>query len=214
MMSPLAVAQYIPNNSIHFDVCIIDEASQMPPEDAIGALFRSHQTMVVGDTKQLPPSNFFNKVYADDGSDDDQSDAVTEESVLEMANSAFRPRRMLRWHYRSRHSKLIGFSNRVMYDDDLVVFPSANEDDPSMGVYLVQTFGIYKAGLNPVEADAVVEAALSFMRSDKHRSLGIVAINKAQADYINERLQYAIARDISSRWMRSLKEKARMGVST
>ena len=59
MMSPLAVAQYVPKGAIHFDLCIIDEASQMPPESAVGALLRCGQTMVVGDTKQLPPSSFF-----------------------------------------------------------------------------------------------------------------------------------------------------------
>ncbi|AUW46840.1 DUF4011 domain-containing protein [Rhizobium leguminosarum] len=206
MMSPLAVAQYIQKNTIEFDICIIDEASQMPPEDAIGALFRSRQAMIVGDTQQLPPTNFFHKSIADTA-DDEESDAVTEESVLEMANSAFRPRRMLTWHYRSKHSALIRFSNNVIYRNRLTVFPSANEDNPKMGVSLVQTGGIYKAGVNTTEAHAVVEAALSFMRHDAGRSLGIVAVNKAQADYINERLQYEIARDRAAgdyvdRWLR------------
>lgn len=194
MMSPLAVAQYIQKNTLEFDLCIIDEASQMPPEDAIGALFRSRQALIVGDTQQLPPTNFFHKNIADNA-DDEETDAVTEESVLEMANSAFRPRRMLTWHYRSKHSGLIRFSNNLIYRDRLTVFPSANEDNPKMGVSLVQTGGFYKAGLNTTEAHAVVEAALSFMRHDPERSLGIVAVNKAQADYINERLQYEIARD-------------------
>ncbi|MEH6691127.1 MAG: DUF4011 domain-containing protein [Pseudorhizobium pelagicum] len=194
MMSPLAVAQYIPKNSMEFDICIIDEASQMPPEDAIGALFRSRQAMVVGDTQQLPPTNFFQKTIAE-GNDDEEADVVTEESILEMANSAFRPRRMLTWHYRSRHSGLIKFSNNIIYQDRLTVFPSANEDHPKMGVRLVSTGGLYKTGLNTTEAHAVVEAALQFMRSDPNRSLGIVAVNKAQAEYINERLQYEIARD-------------------
>ncbi|WP_442866786.1 AAA domain-containing protein [Agrobacterium sp. ST15.13.015] len=205
MMSPLAVAQYIQKNTLEFDICIIDEASQMPPEDAIGALFRSRQAMIVGDTQQLPPTNFFHKSIADTA-DDEETDAVTEESVLEMANSAFRPRRMLTWHYRSKHSGLIRFSNGLIYRDRLTVFPSANEDNPRMGVSLVQTNGIYKAGVNTTEAHAVVEAALDFMRHDPTRSLGIVAVNKAQADYINERLQYEIARDAAAgefvdRWL-------------
>ncbi|WP_438748241.1 DUF4011 domain-containing protein [Pararhizobium sp. O133] len=193
MMSPLAVAQYIQKNTLEFDVCIIDEASQMPPEDAIGALFRSRQAMIVGDTQQLPPSNFFHKSISD-AADDEETDAVTEESVLEMANTAFRPRRMLTWHYRSKHSGLIKFSNNIIYQDRLTVFPSAHEDNPTMGVGLVNTNGLYKAGVNTTEAHAVVEAALEFMSSDSSRSLGIVAVNKAQADYINERLQYEIPR--------------------
>ncbi|MDM9621105.1 DUF4011 domain-containing protein [Rhizobium sp. S96] len=205
MMSPLAVAQYIQKNTIDFDICIIDEASQMPPEDAIGALFRSRQAMIVGDTQQLPPTNFFHKTIADT-TEDEETDAVTEESVLEMANSAFRPRRMLTWHYRSKHSGLIRFSNNIIYQDKLTVFPSANEDNPRMGVVVVPTGGIYKAGVNTNEAHAVVEAALEFMTHDATRSLGIVAVNKAQSDYINERLQYEIARnkaasDYVDRWL-------------
>ncbi|MER9612174.1 DUF4011 domain-containing protein [Mesorhizobium sp. M0312] len=194
IMSPLAVARYIPKGSAEFDLCIIDEASQMPPEDAIGALFRARQAMVVGDTKQLPPTNFFHQVF-DDQEEDDDADPVTDESVLEMANATFRPKRMLRWHYRSRNSALIRFSNRIMYDDNLVVFPSPNEEDKSTGVSLVETNGIYKAGLNDIEAHNVVEHALVLMRKHPERSLGIVAVNKSQAEHIRELLDYQIARD-------------------
>jgi superfamily I DNA and/or RNA helicase len=109
MMSPLAVAQYLRKEDIIFDLVIIDEASQMPPEDALGALIRAKQVMVVGDTNQLPPTTFFRKMVDDEDVDEDE--AVLEESILEMANAAFRPPRRLRWHYRSRHSALINFSS-------------------------------------------------------------------------------------------------------
>ena len=72
MMSPLAVAQYIPRGTVEFDLCIIDEASQMPPEDAFGALVRSKQTMIVGDTNQLPPTSFFRRMIDEEDSDDDE----------------------------------------------------------------------------------------------------------------------------------------------
>src|SRR5437588_10233753 len=85
MMSPLAVAQYVPKGSIHFDLCIIDEASQMPPESAIGALLRCSQTVVVGDTNQLPPSTFFKTLIDDEEADEDES--VLNESILEMAKA-------------------------------------------------------------------------------------------------------------------------------
>jgi very-short-patch-repair endonuclease len=185
MMSPLSVAQFIPKQTIQFDLCIIDEASQMPPEDAIGALYRSHQTMIVGDTNQLPPSNFFKKMLDDDG-DDDEQEAVLEESILEMANSTFRPTRRLRWHYRSRHSALISFSNRLIYNDDLVIFPSPEESRPEMGVSLQLVSGRYKSGLNVDEARTVVEAARDFMKTHPDRSLGIVTLNKAQSEHISE----------------------------
>jgi hypothetical protein len=190
MMSPLAVAQYVPKNSMHFDLCIIDEASQMPPESAIGALLRCTKTVVVGDTNQLPPSSFFKTMVDDEGADEDET--VLNESVLEMANATFRPARRLRWHYRSRHSGLIKFSNRLVYEDNLVVFPSATESISRMGIEFRAVSGRYKAGTNPVEAKTIVEAALEFMRTDPNRSLGVVTLNQKQMELIREEFEYVV----------------------
>jgi very-short-patch-repair endonuclease len=192
MMSPLAVAQYVPKGSVHFDLCIIDEASQMPPESALGALLRSAQTMVVGDTNQLPPTNFFKTVIDDEEADEDES--VLNESILEMANATFRPARRLRWHYRSRHSGLIKFSNRLVYNNDLIVFPSATESIARMGVEYRRVEGRYKAGTNPVEAQTLIDVAVEFMRTDPDRSLGIVTLNQKQRDLILEEFEFATAR--------------------
>jgi superfamily I DNA and/or RNA helicase len=123
----------------------------------------------VGDADHL---NFFKTLVDDDEADEDE--AVLSESVLEMANATFRPARRLRWHYRSRHSGLIKFSNRLVYDDNLIVFPSATEAMTRMGVEYRQIEGRYKAGTNPIEAKAMVDAALEFMRTDPDRSLGVV----------------------------------------
>lgn len=193
MMSPLAVAQYVKKGAVHFDLCLIDEASQMPPEAAIGALLRSKQIVVVGDTNQLPPSNFFKKTFEDTEVEED--DTVIDESILEMAKGTYRPSRRLRWHYRSRHSGLIQFSNRMVYQDNLVVFPSATESLTRMGVEFRATKGLYKSGTNPKEARAVVEAALDFMRHDSGRSLGIVTLNQAQQALIREEFEYALSND-------------------
>ena len=59
MMSPLSVAQYLDPSTTKFDVIIFDEASQVKPEDAIGALLRGNQAVVMGDSRQLPPTDFF-----------------------------------------------------------------------------------------------------------------------------------------------------------
>jgi superfamily I DNA and/or RNA helicase len=109
-----------------------------------------------------------------------------------MANATFRPARRLRWHYRSRHSGLIKFSNRLVYDDDLIVFPSATESMSRMGVELRHLAGRYKAGTNPIEAKAMVEAAFEFMRTDANRSLGIVTLNQKQRDLMSEEFEYAL----------------------
>ncbi len=192
MMSPLAVAQYLPSTAM-FDLCIIDEASQMPPEDAVGALYRSRQAMVVGDTNQLPPTSFFRKMIEDEDLDED--DAVLDESILEMANGVFRPARRLRWHYRSKHSGLIAFSNQHIYDNDLIVFPSPSESRPDMGVSLVSVGGRYKAGVNGDEAAAMVQATLRFMREYPDRSLGLVTLNQKQRDLLLEEWDRALAKD-------------------
>ena len=192
MMSPLAVAQYLPSTAM-FDLCIIDEASQMPPEDAVGALSRSKQAMVVGDTNQLPPTSFFRKLIDDDEVDEDE--AVLDESILELANGVFRPARRLRWHYRSRHSGLISFSNQHIYDNDLIVFPSPREKRPDMGVSLVSVAGRYKSGLNAEEAATMITATLRFMREHPDRSLGLVTLNQKQRDLLLEEWEHALAKD-------------------
>lgn len=190
MMSPLAVAQYLKKGGIRFDLCIIDEASQMPPEDALGALIRCDQAVVVGDTNQLPPSSFFRSMIVDEEVDEDES--VLEESILEMANIAFRPKRRLRWHYRSRHSGLIKFSNRLIYDDDLIVFPSPYEEKEGMGVSYVKVEGSYKSGINSREASVIIDAILDFMLHNPVRSLGVVTLNQKQRDLIIEELEYSL----------------------
>ncbi|WMT87483.1 DUF3320 domain-containing protein [Pelagibacterium sp. 26DY04] len=195
MMSPLAVAQYLSPN-MEFDLCIIDEASQMPPEDAVGALYRSKQTMVVGDTNQLPPTSFFKKMLEDDEADEDE--VVEDESVLEMANAVFRPARRLRWHYRSKHSGLIQFSNEHVYDNNLIVFPSPREAHPQMGVSLVPVVGNYKSGVNSEEARTMIDAALQFMRSTPNRSLGLVTLNQKQRDLLLEEWDRTLNRDTTA----------------
>jgi hypothetical protein len=192
MMSPLAVAQYLPSTAM-FDLCIIDEASQMPPEDAVGALSRSKQAMVVGDTNQLPPTSFFRKMIEDDEVDEDE--AVLDESILELANGVFRPARRLRWHYRSKHSGLISFSNQHIYDNDLIVFPSPSENRPDMGVSLVPVAGRYKSGVNGEEAATMIKATLRFMREHPDRSLGLVTLNQKQRDLLLEEWEHALAKD-------------------
>lgn len=181
MMSPLAVAQYL-RQGMRFDLVVIDEASQMTPENAIGAISRADQTVIVGDTKQLPPTSFFQKVLDDSDTDEDLRE--DSESILDMANVAFMPVRQLRWHYRSRHSALIQFSNQWMYKGELTIFPSAQEDHPDLGVELVEVPGIYKGRRNEIEARAIVAAAVHHMTHRPELSLGICTMNSDQKDLI------------------------------
>ncbi len=130
LMSPLSVAQYLPPGLIKFDMLVIDEASQVRPEDAIGAIARCNQVVVVGDDEQLPPTNFFNRMINDGEDEDEVDEDVVEgaprratlkdiESILNLC-SRF-PQRMLRWHYRSEHPGLIAISNRNFYRNQLLL---------------------------------------------------------------------------------------------
>jgi very-short-patch-repair endonuclease/DNA polymerase III delta prime subunit len=179
MMSPASVAQFIPSNSIRFDLIIIDEASQMRPEEALGVIARGKQLVVVGDPMQLPPTDFFKSIGNVDGDD--------EESILDMTMKTFSVRR-LKWHYRSRHESLIAFSNKHFYDNTLTVFPSPSRKFAINFHHIAE--GLYQSGVNvnPIEAKRVVEATLEFMRSYPNLSLGVVALNKTQRDLIEEEM--------------------------
>ena len=82
LMSPLSVAQYLPADSAAFDLIVFDEASQIPVWDAIGVIARGKQLIVVGDPKQMPPTNFFQKGEneSDDSTPEDTEDL---ESILD-----------------------------------------------------------------------------------------------------------------------------------
>ena len=189
MMSPLAVAQYLPKGKTEFDLVIIDEASQMTPENAVGALVRAKQTVVVGDTHQLPPTKFFQRM---EDKETDGNEKTTEESILEMANACF-SFRQLRWHYRSRDSRLIDFCNKHVYDNRLIIFPTA-EKNQDMGVSCLKVNGIYSAGLNNQEAETMKDAIIEFMKKHEDSSLGVVLMNKKQCDLLTEKMDYAMER--------------------
>jgi hypothetical protein len=194
MMSPLSVAQYLPRTPGLFDLLVIDEASQMRPEDALGAIARARQVVVVGDQKQLPPTSFFDRAELDD--DDNEEDPSAMESILDRARASLSPARRLQWHYRSRHESLIAFSNRRFYDDDLLLFPSPVLDTRELGVSMLYVEGAkYQKGLNPLEAAEVAAAAVTHMRDRRNETLGVVAANKEQAEYIRAEIDRLAAQD-------------------
>jgi len=191
MMGPLSVAQYLTPGQIKFDLLIVDEASQLRPEDALGAISRAEQLVIVGDQKQLPPSSFFERIGDDDDTEEDEKAAVEDaESILDVAASLYRPARMLKWHYRSRHASLIAFSNREFYKNQLIVFPSPMPHDKALGVKFVHVLdGVFEDRRNYVEARRVVRSALDHMEQRKGETLGIVAMNAPQRELIEELLE-------------------------
>lgn len=196
MMSPLSVSEYINRSDFKFDLVVYDEASQIKPEDALGAMLRANQFVVVGDEMQLPPTSFFNtsEVSLDDDLDDeDMEDINAAESILEKANTSFGPPRMLGWHYRSRHPSLIAYSNREFYDDRLNVFPAPFSENPKFGIKSHYVEGVYLGQSNLLEAEKIVAGVVSYILEEPDNSIGIVAMNEKQRELISGLLDQEFA---------------------
>ena len=135
MMTPLAVAQFLAPEAISFDLVIMDEASQINPEDAWGAIARGDQLVIVGDQKQMPPSDFFSSALEEDESPDEENetDGGKSESILDASVASLLPTQ-LKWHYRSRHETLIAPANCFSYDNSLVLFPHPDRKHPELGM--------------------------------------------------------------------------------
>lgn len=200
LMSPLSIAQYLAPGRLKFDLLLIDEASQVRPEDALGAVARANQIVVVGDAKQLPPTNFFNRLVAegDEPEDIDASDGSpvigAMESILSLCDATLANRAMLRWHYRSHHPALIAVSNHSFYENKLLLPPSVAIGQVADGLGIVfhkMPSGGYDRGrsaTNTVEADLVAEAACDFVRAYPDKTLGIGTFSVAQRDVIRDRI--------------------------
>ena len=203
LMSPISVAQFLPPGKISFDLLVIDEASQVRPEDALGVIARAKQIVVVGDQKQLPPTSFFSRLI-DNTEDDDDNDeyngaksTADMESILSLCNARCLRSRMLEWHYRSRSPSLIRVSNTEFYEDKLVLPPSSLLSNPNYGLKYFRVPGVYarsgsglgRQGTNQIEAESVAKAVEKHAQEKPDCSLGIVAFSKAQADMLTEVLE-------------------------
>jgi very-short-patch-repair endonuclease len=195
MMSPLSIANFIPPGAIDFDLVIFDEASQVRPADALGAVVRGRQVVVVGDSKQLPPTSFFDTLVSQEAESDDEELATSDiESILGLFCSRGAHQRMLRWHYRSRHESLIAVSNHLFYDNRLIVFPSPDQERRELGLIYRRLenapYDRSRTRTNPGEARAVAEAVIAHAREqlrkpEKERlTLGVAAFSVAQMDAI------------------------------
>jgi very-short-patch-repair endonuclease len=188
MMSPMSVATYLEQGAISFDLVIFDEASQVKVVEGLGALLRGEQAVVVGDTKQLPPTDFFSQVLELDDEEAEESQTADIESILSMFLSKGAPEKLLRWHYRSRHDSLITVSNEEFYEGKLMVFPSPGVNPYAKGLcYRLNRDSVYERGgsrTNPIEAKEVAEAVIEHAKNTPELTLGVVAFSTAQRDRI------------------------------
>ena len=191
-MSPLLVAEMIPAEAELFDVVIFDEASQIPPAEAIGSLARAPQVVIAGDDRQLPPTSFFSaQVENDDEDEDDVDGALTSdiESILDVAKAGLIREEMLRWHYRSRDGRLIAFSNANIYGNGLTAFPGISLTAP-IGHHLVSFRPLpQQTPSNPDEVEQVVDMVIDHARQRPHESLGVIAFGIRHANNIDDALR-------------------------
>ena len=226
LMSPLSVADTLPCSSELFDVVIFDEASQVPLEDAVPALYRAEQCIVVGDQMQLPPTQFF--ASARSGDDErvafEENDANVEyeldaDSLLNHAARSL-PSSLLAWHYRSRDEALISFCNQAFYAGRLLTIPTPQRGeargeirvrdaaDGKRGAHEALARSVsfhrlegapYESRRNPKEARYIAELVRELLIASTGMSLGIVAFSEAQQDEIERALNDLAADDADFR---------------
>ena len=191
LMSPISVAQYIDLKAEKFDLVIFDEASQMPTSEAVGAIARGKALVVVGDSKQMPPTSFFSANPVDE----EEADVDDMESILDDCITLSLCEHQLNWHYRSKHESLIAFSNSQYYGNNLLTFPSI--DDHVAKVTLVPVNGVYDKGRtrsNPEESKAIVREIIRRLSDTELQkySIGVVAFSRVQGDLIEDDLFEAL----------------------
>lgn len=201
MMSPMSLAQFIEPGELEFDLVLMDEASQIRPVEALGAVARANQLVVVGDDKQLPPTSFFDRLVEEDeitaeGEEETQFHVTDVESILGLCNAQGVPSRMLRWHYRSQHESLIAVSNLEFYKR-LFIVPSA--DSEGLGLHFKKVDGVYDRGhsaTNRIEAKKIAEAVMNHANKYKlcdpcpeGMSLGVGTFSVAQREAILDELE-------------------------
>ncbi|MEY4489843.1 MAG: hypothetical protein RIQ79_2351, partial [Verrucomicrobiota bacterium] len=218
LMSPLSVSDTLPLDPDLFDVVIFDEASQIPVEEAVPAVYRARQVIVVGDEMQLPPTNFFgggggSSTAEGNGAEDDVAERIDvdleADSFLSQAARNL-PSTLLAWHYRSRSENLISFSNAAFYGGNLFTIPDrhlapasrhelvvsspdqgATNTDALLGRSISFHFlenGVYEQRRNRSEAAYIARVVRELLLRDTKHSIGIVAFSEAQQGEIESAL--------------------------
>ncbi len=191
MMSPLSIASYLDTN-IKFDLIIFDEASQIKPVEAFGAIFRGKKIVVVGDNKQLPPSNFFEYLEKDQYDNNEDFYISDVESILDLFIAKGAQVQTLLMHYRSKNPSLISVSNKVFYNNQLLVSPASNYNNDNYGIkFHYNPNNYYERGrsrTNKGEAFEIARYVINFAKTNSDLSLGVVAFSTTQANEIQDAL--------------------------
>ncbi|KEY19110.1 AAA domain-containing protein [Kaistella antarctica] len=202
LTTPDVCSNLFQNKNFYFDYVVFDEASQLKLEDNLPALLKGKNIIIAGDEHQMPPSNYFSKVF--DGSTDDEyelegeSEIITYknamlniESLLDFAMENNFEKNHLDFHYRSRHPYLIDFSNHAFYNSRLKPLPTQTQHKP---IEFFQVDGIFNDHINTEEADKVLEilGTIEPNKDGKYPSVGIATFNITQRNYIKRKIVHQI----------------------
>lgn len=205
-VSPASLATFVAPGAVTFDIVVFDEASQVTVDQAVGALGRARSAVIVGDSRQMPPTRVGKATSSNDGDYDDSPDEDVNpheniddlESILSEAVESGLPQMWLSWHYRSKDESLIAFSNHNYYNGNLSSLPSPGSI-PGAGVHVRRVQGQFirdkkNKGLlrtNPVEAEAIVDSIVRRVNSPltKDESIGVVTFNIQQRELIMNLLE-------------------------
>tara|TARA_R110000868_G_scaffold402613_1_gene679027 strand:- start:233 stop:1549 length:1317 start_codon:yes stop_codon:yes gene_type:complete len=180
-----------------FDLVIFDEASQVRVEDAVPSIYRAKSVVVVGDPKQMPPTNFFSAVeYIEDDDDADEDNPELTQSILDLAAQIYPPQ-MLEWHYRSRAESLIAFSNRAFYGGKLIAAPNPHflTEGEAMKMHIVERAYFNQKAGNQEEAECLVSRLAELLSNDPSKSYGIITMGQSQKAAIEAAIENRIKRD-------------------
>src|SRR5690606_19689548 len=182
-----------------FDIVMFDEASQLRLEDNLPAILKGKQVIIAGDEHQMPPSNYFSKLF--DGTVDDEDDIDEDkvmvdpteillscESLLDFASELNFRKQYLDFHYRSRHPFLIDFSNAAFYNKRLQPLPQQFDYIP---IKYIQVSGTFLDSCNEVEAEmvlSIIDKNINKMPNGEYPSVGIATFNIAQRDLIKNKI--------------------------
>ncbi len=224
LMSPYSVSDSLPLDDELFDVLIYDEASQITLEEGVPALYRSKQTIIVGDEKQMPPTDFFSSGAKDKDPDDLEGNEVRDDEWLSddadslLAQGARKlTSTLLSWHYRSHYETLISFSNHAFYEGALLTIPdktihhqektqiriSKPEEavfhsdalfDRSISFHQLAE-SVYEKRSNPAEAAYIARLVRELLRRQTAESIGIVAFSQEQQRAIETALDTLAGED-------------------
>lgn len=208
LTSPDVASNLFKGMNSYFDIVMFDEASQLRLEDNLPAILKGKQIIIAGDEHQMPPSNYFGKMFNGDIESEDDIEEENEghvridkddillscESLLDFGTELNFKKRHLDFHYRSRHPFLIDFSNYAFYNQRLKPLPNNFDYVP---IKYVQVNGTFSDHTNEAEAEmvlSIIDKNINKLPPDKdgiekYPTVGIATFNSNQRDLIRKKIQ-------------------------